>query len=71
MIAVSLERTSEYGEEYPKKIFVTCPICGHIDWFYNFIPRSCEGCDLPRGNVIALIEDIKVRKYYHKKGEID
>lgn len=70
MISVSLEKESE-SDDYPCKTFVTCPCCEHIDFFYNFITRVCEECGMPWGNVLALIEDIRVRKYYHRKGEID
>lgn len=68
MIKVSIETS---GEASQPKTFVTCPQCKAEDFFYNFISRTCESCDFPWGNVIALITDNRVRKYYYKNGEID
>jgi uncharacterized protein (DUF983 family) len=68
MLEVSVEMASDHKQ---LKTFVTCPQCCQEDFFYNFIHRACEGCGFPWGNVIALMEDIRVRKYYHKEGEID
>jgi hypothetical protein len=52
------------------KNFITCPQCHKKDWFYNYILRTCTGCDFYWGNVTALIDDINVRKQFHKDGEI-
>ena len=68
MLEISVEVKSDHKQ---LKTFVTCPQCCKEDFFYNFIARTCEGCGFPWGNVIALMNDIRVRKYYHKEGEID
>lgn len=68
MIKVSIETR---GDASQPKTFVTCPQCEMEDFFYNFINRECAGCGFPWGNVIALINDQRVRKYYFKEGEID
>jgi len=70
MITVSVEKTSD-SYHYPAKTWVTCPCCEASDFFYNFVTRSCQDCGMPWGNIMALMEDVRVRKYYHKKGEID
>jgi ribosomal protein L37E len=68
MLEVSVEVNSDMKQ---KKTFVTCPQCCSEDFFYNFIHRTCESCGFPWGNIFALINDIRVRKYYYKEGEID
>ncbi len=50
--------------------FITCPQCRKKDWFYNFILRTCMSCGFNWGNITALIDDINVRKQFHKEGEI-
>ena len=52
------------------KNFMICPQCLKKDWFYNFLLRTCTGCGFHWGNVTALMDDINVRKEFHKKGEI-
>ena len=69
MIKVSVEASEVDTKQL--KTFVTCPQCGVEDFFYNFIHRTCEACGFPWGNVLALMQEIRVRKYYHREGEID
>lgn len=69
MISVIVELSSDKSKQ--AKIFVTCPQCSFVDFFHNFIIRTCERCGFPWGNVLSLIQDIRVRRYYHQKGEIN
>lgn len=69
MIQVSVEVIPEHIHQ--PKTFVTCPQCEKVDFFHNFISRVCEDCGFPWGNIISLMNDVRVRKYYFKRGEID
>jgi len=55
----------------PIKNYVQCPQCLTDNFFHNWAPRYCESCNFSFGNIILLIENIRVRKYYYKKGEIN
>lgn len=68
MIKTSVEVRSDHRQP---KTFITCPQCCQRDYFYSFVHRTCEGCGFPWGNVIALMENVRVRKHYFIKGEID
>lgn len=69
MIMVRVE-AKQMGLKQPRT-FVRCPQCEAEDFFHNFILRECTDCGFEWGNLPVLIEDIRVRKYYFKHGEID
>lgn len=69
MINVSIEVGLDENKQ--PRTFVTCPQCEFVDFFHNFITRTCEECGFPWGNILALMNDVRVRTYYHKNGEID
>ena len=52
------------------KHFITCPQCLYEDWFYNYVPRTCR-CGFVIGNVVALMNNVKVRTNFHMTGEIN
>jgi len=53
------------------KTAYNCPQCNVEDFFFNFVPKRCLMCGFAVGNLIALLEDISVRIYYYKNGEIN
>lgn len=68
MLEVSIEVIGSYKK---LKTFVKCPQCHKEDFFYNFITKNCLDCGFEWGNIITLMEDIRVRKHYHKEGWIN
>lgn len=69
MIHVSVQ-ASRNARRQPKT-HITCPQCNAVDFFHNFVARTCNDCGFPWGNIKALMDDVRVRKYYYKEGEID
>lgn len=69
MISLKIQKPSPNTLLAPKT-YIKCPQCQMEEWYYTMIPNSCEGCGFRWGTVRHL-ERIVVRKYYHRKGEID
>jgi len=62
---------AETKKEYLPRKTITCPKCGAVEVYYNYPPWNCEECTYTFGRVEQLIRNIKVRKHYFKKGEVD
>lgn len=69
MIRLRIQGSKIAGNMVPKT-YLTCPQCRSVDWYYTMIPEACEECGF-RWGLVRKLEHIGVRKYYHRKGEID
>jgi ribosomal protein L37AE/L43A len=66
MIKMRIENKSHL----PRRM-ILCPECGYEEVYYNYAPWQCQECGYTFGMVNRLAADIRVRKYYFRKGEIN
>jgi DNA-directed RNA polymerase subunit RPC12/RpoP len=49
------------------KIWVTCPMCNHKEWYYSFWARKCNICGSIFDDIKSISENMNTRLKFHKK----
>ena len=54
-------------KEMPR-IWITCPICEHRDWYYSLYIGRCDSCGASIGNIRGIYMNLNARLDFHSNG---
>lgn len=56
------------GRERMPKIWITCPLCKHKDWYYSLYIGRCDFCGAVLTDIRGIYMNLNRRLEFHSDG---